>query len=185
MDDDKIIALFFGRSEEAIRELDHKYGKFCHNLSFHILNSHQDAEECVNDAYLGAWNTIPPAKPDPLLSYLVKIVRNISLNVYWKNKAAKRNSDYTVAMEEIEKCLADRTTVENEIESSELTGILENFLDTLTAENRFIFLRRYWFADSCGEIAGQTGLSDKNVSVRLTRIRKKLKQYLTDKGVLV
>ena len=185
MEDDKIIALFFERSEEAIRELDHKYGKICHNLSFHILNSHQDAEECVNDAYLGAWNTIPPAKPDPLLSYLVKIVRNISLNVYWKNKAAKRNSDYTVAMEEIEGCLADRTTVENEMEASELTGILENFLDTLTAENRFIFMRRYWFVDSCGEIAGQTGFSEKNVSVRLTRIRKKLKQYLTDKGVLV
>ena len=185
MEDDKIIALFFGRSEEAIRELDHKYGKICHNLSFHILNSHQDAEECVNDAYLGAWNTIPPAKPDPLLSYLVKIVRNISLNVYWKNKAAKRNSDYTVAMEEIEGCLADRTTVENEMEASELTGILENFLDTLTAENRFIFMRRYWFADSCGEIAGQTEKKKKNVSVRLTRIRKKLKQYLTDKGVLV
>ena len=76
IDDEKIIEMFFGRSEQGIRELDIKYGKVCHNLSYHIVGSRQDAEECVNDAYLGAWNAIPPARPNPLLSYLVKIVRN-------------------------------------------------------------------------------------------------------------
>ena len=102
IDDEKIIEMFLRRSEQGIRELDIKYGKVCHNLSYHIVGSRQDAEECVNDAYLGAWNTIPPARPNPLLSYLVKIVRNISLKIYWRKEAAKRSSHYTVAMEEIE-----------------------------------------------------------------------------------
>ena len=84
IDDEKIIEMFFERSEQGIRELDIKYGKACHNLSYHIVGSRQDAEECVNDAYLGAWNAIPPARPNPLLSYLLKIVRNISLKIYWR-----------------------------------------------------------------------------------------------------
>ena len=87
MEDEKIIDLFFVRSEQAIRELDNKYGKICHNFSYNIVNSRQDAEECVNDAYLGAWNAIPPAKPNPLLSYIVKIVRNISLKIYYRKEA--------------------------------------------------------------------------------------------------
>lgn len=96
VEDKKIIALFFERSEQALRELDLKYGKVCHQLSYNIVNSRQDAEECVNDAYLGIWNTIPPAKPSPLLTYLCKIVRNISLNIYWSKEAAKRSSTYTI-----------------------------------------------------------------------------------------
>ena len=92
IDDEKIIEMFFERSEQGIRELDIKYGKACHNLSYHIVGSRQYAEECVNDAYLGAWNAIPPARPNPLLSYLLKIVRNISLKIYWRKEAAKRSS---------------------------------------------------------------------------------------------
>ena len=95
-DDKKIIDLFFERSEQGIRELDMKYGKICHSLSYNIVNNRQDAEECVNDAYLGAWNTIPPARPDPLLSYIVKIVRNISLKIYWRKEAAKRSGHYKI-----------------------------------------------------------------------------------------
>lgn len=102
IDDRQIIEMFFIRSEKAIQELDIKYGKLCYTLSFQIVNSRQDAEECVNDAYLGAWNAIPPAKPDPLLPYVLKIVRNISLKLYWRNKAEKRSSIYTAALEEIE-----------------------------------------------------------------------------------
>ena len=89
IDDEKIIDLFFERSEQGIRELDNKYGAVCHNLSYNIVNNRQDAEECVNDAYLGAWNAIPPVRPNPLLSYIVKIVRNISLKIYWRKEAAK------------------------------------------------------------------------------------------------
>lgn len=185
MDDTKIIELFFQRDQRAIRELDAKYGKACHSLSFNIVNNRQDAEECVNDAYLGAWNAIPPAKPDPLLTYLCKMVRNISLNAYYKREAAKRSSRYTVAMEEIEACIAAPDTVEAEIEARELARIIEGFLDMLTPEDRVIFLRRYWFADCCRDIAERVGLTEKNISVRLTRIREKLRKYLIEREVLV
>lgn len=185
MDDEKIIELFFERSEQGIKELDDKYGVICHNLSYNIVNDRQDAEECVNDAYLGAWNAIPPVRPNPLLTYILKIVRNISLKIYWKKKAAKRDSRYTVALEEIEACIAGRENIEEEIEVKILARIIEEFLDTLTLENRVIFMRRYWFSDSYRDIAELVGLSEKNISVRLTRIREKMKQYLAEREVFV
>lgn len=185
IDDDKIIEMFFERSEQGIQELNNKYGKVCHKLSYNIVNNKQDAEECVNDAYLGAWNAIPPATPNPLLSYICKIVRNLSLKTYYKNEAAKRSSHYTIAMEEIETCIAAPNTVEIEVAAKELARIIEGFLDTLTVENRVIFMRRYWFSDSCKDIAEFVGLTEKNISVRLTRIRKKMKQYLIEREVFV
>ena len=185
IDDEKIIELFFERSDQGIQELDNKYGKICHNLSYNILNSRQDAEECVNDAYFGAWNAIPPTRPSPLLSYIVKIVRNISLKIYWRKEAAKRSGYYTIALQEIESYFSDQETVEDEIEARELARIIEEFLDTLSLENRIIFMRRYWFADSYKNIAEFVGLSEKNISVRLTRIREKMKQYLIERAVFV
>ena len=113
-EDEAILDLLFARSEQGIRELDGKYGPVLRGISRNILNNPQDAEECVNDAYLGAWNAIPPARPDPLLAYLCRVVRNISLHAYYKKKAVKRGSEYTVAMEEIEACLACSETVEGE-----------------------------------------------------------------------
>ena len=185
MDDEKIIELFFNRSEQAIEEVDKKYGKTCHNISYNILHNKLDAEECVNDAYLGAWNAIPPARPNPLLTYLCKIVRNLSLKRYEFNTAIKRNSTYDVAMEELESCLSSPETVESEIALKELTHIIENFLDSLSTENRVIFLRRYWFSDTYSDIAARVGMTEKNVSVRLTRIRDKLRNNLTEREVLV
>ena len=185
IEDEKFVELFFRRAELAIRELDNKYGKVCHKLSYNIVNNRQDAEECVNDAYLGAWNTIPPEKPDPLLTYLCKIVLNISLKMYYRKEAARRNSTYAIAMEEIEACLAAPNTVEAEIEAKELARIIEAYLDTMTTANRVIFLRSYWFSDSYKYIAEFMGLSEKNISVRLTRIREKMKQYLIEREVFV
>lgn len=179
-DDEKIIELFFDRSEEAIKELDTKYGRLCRKLSHNILNNRQDAEECVNDAYLGAWNTIPPEKPNPLQAYICRIVRNLSLKRYYWKSAAKRNSEYEIAMQEMEGYFAAPDTVEAEIETKELARMIENFLDTLSEENCVIFMRRYWFADTYAEIAGRVGISEKNVSVRLTRIRKQMKEYLRE-----
>ena len=185
MEDEKIIELFFERSEQAIRALDMKYGKICRSLSYNIVNSREDAEECVSDAYLGAWNAIPPARPDPLLSYIAKIVRNLSLKLYWKKEAAKRGGHYTMALEEIEGCIAGQNTAEVELDARELARILGEFLDALTVENRVIFLRRYWFADSCRDIAELVGLTEKNVSVRLSRTREKLRRYLMESEVFV
>lgn len=185
LDDKSIIELFFDRSEKAIEELDSKYGKLCHKLSHNILNNRQDAEECVNDAYLSVWNAIPPAKPDPLRAYLCKVVRNLSLKSYYKKAAEKRNSAYDIAMQELEDCLSAPDTVETELETKELKRMIESFLDTLSEENRMVFLRRYWFSDSYAEIAERVGISQKNVSMRLVRIRNQLKQYLVKREVYV
>ena len=180
INDEKIIELFFERSEQAIRELDEKYGKIFRSLSYNITGSTQDAEECLNDAYLGVWNAIPPQKPDMLLPYACKIVRNVSLKRYYREEAAKRNSRCTLALGEIEGCIADRSTVDAEIDAGELTRVIKAFIDKLDAENRVIFMRRDWLYDSCKDIAELVGLSEKNVSVRLTRIRQKLKNYLSE-----
>lgn len=185
IDDGKIIELFFERNQQAIQELDAKYGKLCRRLSYNIVNDKQDAEECVNDAYLAAWNAIPPTRPNPLLSYIAKIVRNISLNIYYRENAGKRSSHYTVAMEEIEACIATPNTVEAEIEAKELAHIIESFLDTLTAKERIIFMRRYAYMDTYADIAKCAGISEKNVSVRLTLIRQKMKQYLIEREVFI
>ena len=185
MVDEIIIEMFFARSEQAIKELDIKYGKIFHKTSYNILNDELDVEECVNDAYLGTWNTIPPTKPHSLLAYVCQIVRNISLKRYYIKKAMKRNSTYDVAMEELDACLSSASSVEDEIETKELARIIESFLDTLSSENRVIFLQRYWFSDSYSDIAKKVGISEKSVSVRLTRIRKKLREYLVEREVLV
>lgn len=182
MDDETIIELFFARSEQAIRELDRKYGKACYRLSYNILNNSQDAEECVNDAYLGTWNAIPPERPNPLIAFLWKIVRNLSIMRYHANTAQKRTCYYAVALDELEDCLASHRTVDSEIDEKELIRTIEKFLKMLSAENRVIFMPRYWFFDSYAEIAEQTGVSEKNVSVKLTRIRKQLQKYLKERG---
>ncbi len=185
MEDREIIELFFQRSQEAVGELDRKYGAMCRSLAYRILNSWDDAEECVNDGYLGVWNAIPPAEPEPLSAYLTKVIRNISLNRYYRQAAAKRGGVYTVAMEEAESCFRDAATVEDEVEARELAGILQEFLDTLTVKERVIFMRRYAYADTYAAIAGRVGISEKNVSVRLSLIRGKLRKYLRKRGVLV
>lgn len=178
MTDENIIKLFFDRDEKAITELSLKYGSKCLNVSFNILNSLEDAKECVNDSYLALWNVIPPQTPNPLLTFLLKTVRNISLKKYRYNTALKRNSEYTVALDEIEEIFTDNNTVEKEYDSQLLTKYIELFLDTLSKENRVVFLRRYFFGDSLKSISGITGFSQKNVSVRLSRLRAKLSEFL-------
>lgn len=184
MDDHKIIELFFARSEQAISELDKKYGQTCRRLSGNILNNPQDAEECVNDAYLGTWNAIPPEHPNPLLAFLCKIVRNLSVMRYHANTAMRRNSAYDVALEELENTLVSPASVENEVDAKLLAGLIETFLDALSEENRVIFMRRYWYSDTYAEIAERVGLNKKTVSVRLTRARKQLREYLIEKEAL-
>ena len=182
MEDNAIIELFFARSEQAIGELDRKYGKVCYKISFHIVNSRQDAEECVNDAYLGAWNAIPPARPDPLLAYICKIVRNISLKAYYR--LTRRGSVADAALVEAEECLTAPDSVESALEAEELARAIDGFLAALRAEDRVLFMRRYGYFDTYAEIAGRLGLTEKNVSVRLTRLRKRLRKYLVEKEVL-
>ena len=180
--DEEIIELFFERSEKALEELEAKYGKICLQTSYNILGNYSDAEECVNDGYLGVWNAIPPTRPDPLLSFVLKIIRNQSLNRYHKNQARKRNSTYDLAVEELSEFLASPESVESTIESKELVEAIESFLDDLKTRDRVIFIRRYWFYDSYDQIAERVEISSKNVSVKLTRLRKQLKIYLEERG---
>ena len=183
--DEEIIELFFERSEMAISELKAKYGRACLQTSYNILGDYLDAEECVNDSYLGVWNAIPPTRPNPLLTYVLKIVKNVSLNRYHRNHARKRDSSYDLAVEELADFLAAPDSIEATLETKELTAVIEGFLEEQKTLNRVIFVRRYWFYDSYMQIAKRTGLSEKNVSVKLTRIREKLKNYLEERGIFL
>ena len=185
MEDSRIIEELFARSESVLGEIDRKYGRLCHKLSNNILNNYSDAQECVNDAYLGVWDSIPPNRPQSFVAYLCRIVRNISLKRYRYNTADKRNSQMDVAMEELEGCLSSSEDVEGQIETAELAGAIDRFLGQLKQTDRVLFMRRYYFSDSYGDIAALTGLTEKNVSVRLTRLRTRLKESLKDQGFLV
>lgn len=182
LEDSKIIKLFFERVEQAIVELSAKYGTGCKRIARNILKNDLDAEECVNDTYLAAWNTIPPQMPNPLRTYIFRIVRNIAITKYHANTSEKRNSYYDVALEELSDCLAALNTVEQEIAASELSKQIDLFLDTLDKENRVMFVRRYWYSDSISDIAEIFQITNHNVSVRLSRTREKLKIYLMKEG---
>ena len=185
MEDQEIIELFFARSEQAIAQLQNKYGKRCLKVAGNILNNRLDAEECVNDSYLAVWNTIPPQSPDPLLTYVCHIVRNLSIKRYHANSARKRNSHYDIALDELEECIQTEETVENEIAVKELAEAINQFLGTLSKENRMMFVRRYWFSDSIEDIARMFRISSRNVSLRLVRMRKGLKKYLEREGIWI
>lgn len=182
LEDSKIIELFFARIEQAIVELSEKYGTVCNRIARNILKNDLDAEECVNDTYLAAWNTIPPQKPAPLRTYIFRIVRNIAIAKYHSNTSIKRNSYYDVALEELENCLITSATVEQEISAKELSQQIDSFLDTLDKASRVMFVRRYWYSDSISDLAEYFQVSNNNVSVRLSRTRDKLKKYLKKEG---
>lgn len=183
MEDSRIIELFFERSEQAIIELSDKYGAVCSKIAFHILNNKQDTEECVNDAYLGVWNTVPPQKPDPLLSFVCRVVRNLSVKRYHANTAAKRNSIYDAALDELENCFPSSASVEDAFNAKETARVIDGFLATLSQENRVLFVRRYWHSDSIDDLARLFQTNAHNISVRLSRIREKLKKHLIKEGV--
>lgn len=182
LNDIEIIQLFYERSEQAITALENKYKNILFTISYNILKNKMDVEESLNDMYLVAWNTIPPERPNPLLTYLIRITRNISIKRYHKNSAIKRNSYYDIALNELEECLSDVESVEDKYEAKELAGVIDNFLDRIDKKSRIIFVRRYYFADSMEEIAEKYSLSKNSIAVRLHRLRNKLKKYLEKEG---
>lgn len=182
MEDAQIVEQFLARSEAAVEALEAKYGKLCHQIASNILPSREDAEECVNDAWMSVWNSIPPNRPQSLAAYTVRIVRNLAIDRLRRNTTQKR-SCFEVAYDEIAETLAAEDSVDQRMETRLLVQSVEGFLDTLRQEDRVLFLRRYWFSDSYAEIASQLGISEKNVSVKLTRVRKQLKKYLSNRGL--
>jgi len=185
IEDSEIVALFNARSEQAVTELSKKYGALCKTIASHILNNDLDAEECVNDAFYAAWTSIPPQNPNPLKAYISRITRNLAIAKYHKNTAKKRNSIYDVALEELAVCIPTRFDVETELAGKELAHSLEKFLDTLDKESRVMFIRRYWYSDSISEIAERVSLSNNHVTVKLSRIRGKLRKYLEKEGFVI
>ena len=185
LEDSRIIALLFERSEQAIEELNRKYGPAVKKTAANILRDRLDVEECVNDTYLRVWNSIPPQNQNPLVSYVCKIARNLAVNRYHANSAEKRNKNYDLVLEEMEECIPSGVSVETEVEARALSGAIDRFLSTLKAEDRFLFVRRYWYADSVADLAAMTSCSPNRVSVRLFRIREKLQKALEKEGFLV
>lgn len=186
MDDKGIIALFFARDEKAIAQSDVKYGQYCRSISFNILCDHQDAEECTNDTYLQAWNTIPPTKPESLKAYLGRIVRNISLNKFKSKQTQKRKSDeFSAAYDELENVLASGQSIDEYIDEIHLKDLIETFLDKQTKENRKIFIARYWYFESISEISAKLGVSESKTKMSLLRMRNSLRNFLEQEGVTV
>ena len=184
MEDEKIIELYKDRSENAIAETDKKYGAKCRNTAFNILRSHEDSEECANDTYMRLWNTIPPKEPLPLAAFVYRIVRNIALD---RVKAAFRkrrfSGNYTDVYDELEDCIPAPDDVAKAVEDSELTEVIDRFLDTLSREKKAMFLMRYWNFCTVSEIAGRLGIGESKVRVTLMRTREKLREYLEKEGI--
>lgn len=177
MEDEEIIALYWERNEDAITKTAGKYGHYLRSIAFRVLRNKEDTEECLNDAYLGAWNAIPPNRPKPLRVFLGRIVRNIALDRVDYNRRQKRNREHDILLSELEECLPDRRT-EQKIQEEELIFLLNAFLAELCMEKRKVFVRRYWYFDSVKEIAVRFGMPEGSVKTSLFRMRASLKKYL-------
>ena len=183
MDDTMIVRLYWDRNEQAIPITAAKYGSYCTSIAKNILGSHEDAEECVNDTYLNAWNSMPPHRPAVLSAFLGKITRNLSLKRYDYNTAHKRGGGQAaLVLDEIAEFLSDTDSVEQEIDRRELVRAIDSFLDRLPTHKRNIFVCRYWYFDSVSHIADRFGMTENNVSVILSRLRLKLHNYLLERG---
>lgn len=185
LEDEKIVSLYMERSENAIIETANKYGSFCRTIAFNILSNYTDAEECENDTYLAAWNTIPPTRPTKLSTFLGRLTRNIALDKYDYYTAQKRNSKFDLLLSELDDCISVPDNVEEEYEAGQVAKVISEFLRSRDYESRNVFLRRYWYADSISDISERFGMSESKVKSMLFRTRKKLKQYLKREGMII
>ena len=181
MEDKKIIKLLFARAETAISELSARFGRQLHRIAYNILENESDAEECTNDTYLALWNAIPPVSPDPLAPYVYRTGRNTALKRLHRDTAKKRDNRYDVSLEELNTCLPGED-MEKVMDARELGRTIDRFLGAKSRESRYIFIRRYWYGDSVGEIAKDLKMQENAVSVRLNRLRSSLKEYLKKEG---
>ena len=183
MDDNDIIRLYWDRDHQAIHATSEKYGHYCKSIARNILNNEEDAEECVNDAYLSAWNSMPPHRPEHLAAFLGKITRNLSLNKYRRDRAEKRGGgEAALILNELADCVSGTDSVEQLMERRELIKAVNTFVRGLSSEKRIMFTRRYWYADSVSDIAKDRRMLPGTVSKTLERTRKQLKAYLTERG---
>ena len=182
MEDDKIVELYWDRDEAAITATSDKYGVYCLSISQNILGNREDAQECVNDTYLKAWNTIPPHRPAMLSTFLGKITRNLSFDRYKACRRDKRGGSQTaLVLDELGEIIADKRS-DDEFDRKELLESINAFLSSLPPDKRKMFVCRYWYAYSISEIAKRFGMAENNVSVSLNRTRQKLRNYLKERG---
>lgn len=185
MEDDQILDLYFDRNEAAITETDLKYRRYCEKIANNILGNREDSMECIQDTYLAAWDTIPPRRPQLLRTYLGRLIRNISLNLFEKNHAEKRGGGQLVlVLEELEECIPRWLDPELEVETRDLAKRINDFLKSIKARDRSIFLKRYWHAETVADIAKELNMTEANVKVNLHRTRKKLRIYLQSRGLI-
>lgn len=185
MDDKDIIKLYFDRNEAAIKETDLKYRPYCFRISNNILDNFQSAEECVNDTYLETWRTIPPQNPNVFKLFLAKITRNLSLDSYRKTHAQKRGGgQIPLILDELGEVISGNYDLEEEVIYRDLLGILNDFLNNLSDEDKTIFIQRYFYAMPIKEIASNSNYKYNNLVTRLHRLRKKLREILESEGLL-
>lgn len=183
MEDSQIVELYWQRSADAIAESNTKYGPYCFTVANNILGSPEDSEECVNDTWLAAWNTMPPSRPVRLQMFLAKITRNLSFNRFQSRSAKKRGGgEITLVLDELAECIAGESDVEQEYEAKELSQSIRKFVQELPDRDGNVFVRRYFFTESASQIARRYSLTENNVMVILSRTRKKLKTHLIKEG---
>lgn len=185
MEDAAIIGLYWARDERAIVASDEKYGKLCRSLSRDILDSLEDAEECVNDTWEKAWDTMPPQRPGSLRAYLAKITRNLSIDRWRARRAKKRGSGLEIVLDELDECLPAVPSADEIIEVRETAQAIDHWLDTLSPADRNAFLRRYWYGQRVDRVAEQAGCSPNSMAKRLGRLRDGLRKALEQEGINV
>jgi RNA polymerase sigma-70 factor (ECF subfamily) len=183
MEDNRIVDLYWQRNENAVSETAEKYGKYLHSISYQILQNSEDAEECVNDTYNDAWKSMPPHRPSILSTFLGKITRRISIDLWRKYNAEKRGGGAAaLALDELEECVSGTEDVMTEVERLELERKLNDFLLALPQTERQVFMCRYWYVDSVFDIAKQFSFSESKIKSMLYRTRNKLRTMLEKEG---
>lgn len=185
MDDEAIIALYFARNEDAIAETDRAHGAFCRRLAENILTLREDAEECVSDTYRTVWERIPPTVPRSLRTFLGRIVRDISISRWRAEHAQRRGSGMQVLLSELEDCLPGGESAEQSVERAALAGCIAGWLGTLSADDRALFLRRYWYGDQLQTLAHACGVPQGRLAQRMLRLRRSLRGALEQEGFTV
>lgn len=185
MEDKAIIDLYWERSEDAISQTKEKYGKYCFVIANNILCCEQDAEECVNDTYVKAWESMPPKRPAFLSAFLGKITRNLSLNRYYYDRAMKRSPEIELALDELGEVLSADAEADPVGEETALKDVINRYLASLPKNDRVIFVRRYWFMSSVREISDMMGMTENNVKVKLSRLRQGFKAFLNKEGIQI
>lgn len=182
MNDQKIIDLLFDRSEVALGHLQTKFGKYCHTIAYNVLGNESDAQECVNDAYLSVWNSIPPDRPKNLAVYIGHITRNISVNLMIKNSTKKRGSCADLVLDELAEIVTDDSS--DFSDSVFIKQAIKSFIEKLSAKDRRIFIQRYWYSYSVEAIANSLDRDENYVYVKLSRLRASFKKHLEKEGII-